>query len=153
MGFDLSGFTRLERAMERASDVMALMRGSQTAKRTLKKALNVIVQDARGRVNNGPRNRNPGTLRDGIQGLVKIDPLKETVGEVGVSYKRSKKAHHAHLVEYGHANFNQHGGPYTPPTPAHPFWAPAVEAKGGEALKALEEAVSKELGREWKAPQ
>lgn len=141
MGFDLKGFPELERALDRASDVLSLIRGSSNAQAAIKQGLKPLVDDAKGRVH-----KVSGKLQRGIKAYVKVDAVKDSVAEVGVSYKRSKRAHHAHLVEYGHQNFNQYGGPHGEDTPPHPFWAPAIDSKADDALDMLEEIVSDALG-------
>lgn len=143
MGFDLKGAPALIAAMERCADVLTLMSGSAQAQSTIKKGLDKVAVAARGNVHSVT-----GNLRKGIQARVKITAESADVGEVGVSYKRNKRAHHAHLVEYGHANFNQHGGPYGK-TPPHAFFAPAVAAHAEECINALENAASEAMQRGW----
>lgn len=144
MGFNLNGFDRLETAMVRAADVIGMMYGSATAQKTIEEGFMKIVRPARANVHK-VKNR----LRPAIKPYIRIRLNSDNIGEVGVSYKRSKRAHHAHLVENGHVNFNQHGGPYGK-TPAHPFWAPALEAHGKEALDAVEAAANDAVSKAWK---
>ena len=144
MGFNLNGFDKLETAMVRAADVISMMYGSATAQKTIEEGCMKIVRPARANVHK-VKNR----LRPAIKPYIRIRLDSENIGEVGVSYKRSKRAHHAHLVENGHVNFNQHGGPYGK-TPEHPFWAPALEAHGKEALDALEAAANNAVSKAWK---
>lgn len=143
MGFDLKGFPELESAMERTADLLSVMRGSTAAQDALKKPMKIVVRAARANVH-----KVTGNLQRGIDYYVKISAEDGSMGEMGVSYKRKKNAHHAHLVEYGHANFNQHGGPYGK-TPARPFWEPALQAHKDEMLEALDGAVDKVLAKAW----
>lgn len=143
MGFDLKGAPALIAAMERCADVLTLMSGSATAQKTIEEGCMKIVRPARANVHK-VRNR----LRPAIKPYIRIRLDSDNIGEVGVSYKRSKRAHHAHLVEDGHVNFNQHGGPFGE-TPKHPFFAPAVEAHAEECVNALESAASEALQRGW----
>jgi hypothetical protein len=130
MGFTLKGFPELEAALERCAGVWEEVAGSSSAKGNLIIACAPVIKDARGRV------KGTGRLRRAIDAYPKMDADSGGLMELGVSYKRHKKAHHAHLVEYGHKTFNQHGGPYRD-TKAHPFWAPAVASQGPEALEIL----------------
>lgn len=140
IGFDLSALDGLMEKMARMGDVVALYKGRERAQRTLETALaDSVVIAARQRVRSA---RSPSPLRNAIEARVKIDPVKENIATVGVSYKRHKEARHAHLVEYGH------GGPHGPAAP-HPFWAPAVAERGEEALDRLAEITYNLLGEEW----
>lgn len=144
MGFDLSAFPELESALGRAADVLSGLSGSGAAQDKIKKSLKTLVSEARGNVNT-----RTGNLRRGIDCRVKISPVKEDIAEAGVSYSRKKKAHHAHLVENGHMNFNQYGGPFGK-TPPHPFWEPALKAKKEDVLSTLSGECSEVIGRRFK---
>lgn len=130
MGFTLKGFPELEAALERCAGVWEEVAGTSSAKESLKMACDPVIKDAKSRV------KGSGGLRKAINAYPKMDADSGGLMEMGVSYKRHKKAHHAHLVEYGHKTFNQHGGPYRD-TPEHPFWAPALASQGPEALEIL----------------
>ena len=136
MALSLEGYEALARALTREADLGAQVIGDSGAKEALKKSLNLIRDDAKGRVH-----RRSGNLQGAIQSRVEMGADRETLAEVGVNYKRSAKGHHAHLVEYGHK------GPH--PAPPHPFWAPAVEAKEKAAMQALEDQVSAVAERIW----
>ena len=144
MGFDLKGFAELENTLRRTADVLSLLAGSSAAQKTIKENLKALVTEARGNVH-----KVSGHLQQGIDSRVKISPVKDDIAEAGVSYARKKKAHQAHLVENGHRNFNQYGGPFGT-TPAHPFWEPALQAKSEEVLQGLCDACSDAIDREWK---
>lgn len=140
IGFDLSALDGLTERLARMGDVVELYKGRGQAQRALEAALaDSVVIAARQRVRSS---RSPSPLRSAIDARVEIDPVKESVATVGVSYKRHKQARHAHLVEYGH------GGPHGPAAP-HPFWAPAVAERGEEALDLLAAITYNLLGEEW----
>ena len=144
MGFDLSEFPALEAAIDRTADVLSGLAGSGAAQEAIKKSLKVLVTEARGGVHSIT-----GNLRRGIDSRVKISPIKGDIAEAGVSYARKKKAHHAHLVENGHRNFNQYGGPFGT-TPPHPFWEPALKAKKTEVLQALSDECGKVISKNFR---
>lgn len=141
MGFTLEGFEGLERALDRASDVLAEMMGSRGAGKLIEECCKPVIEDARGRV----RLHSKPYLRSAIRAYAHVSLLGGAVAEMGVSYKRTK-AHHAHLVEGGHQNFNQYGGPHGA-TKAHPFWAPALEASGKEVLEAFDYVIGNTVER------
>lgn len=60
---------------------------------------------------------------------------------IGVSYSGSKKAPHAHLVEFGHAGPKAN----SPPTPPHPFVRPAFDAKQEAAYAIVRERLKNAL--------
>lgn len=132
MPFDLMGFDDVANAMSRAADAMSLMKGSRGTQNAIKKVCQPLIHESRG---NLPKESK--RLKPAIQAYIRIDPVMGNLAEVGISYKRSRNAHHAHLVEGGHETCNQHGGPYRR-TPEHPFWEPAVEATKDEVLARLE---------------
>lgn len=130
MGFDLKGFPELENALVRASDVLVEMMGSRNAKRLIEECCKPVIVDARARV----KLHSKPHLRGAIKAYANVTPFGGVVAEMGVSYKRSKGARHAHLVENGHQNFNQHGGPYGEAA-AHPFWEPALNSSREDVLE------------------
>lgn len=100
-------------------------------------AADIIAKDAKRRAPQGPT----GNLKRGIvarQDKVTSMSINKGVAYVGVDYNI---APHAHLVEYG-----ARGGEM----PAKPFMRPAIEAKKGEAVTALEndikDRITKKLG-------
>lgn len=141
IGFDLSALDGLEEDFSRRIDMIERFRGSASAQRALKTALDeTIVFAARQRI----RVRHPpSALKNAIEAKIRVDPVKETLAEVGVSYKRHKEARHAHLVEYGH------GGPRGPAKP-HPFMEPAVRTMSGDALDRLSEIAVDLFFKDWK---
>lgn len=138
MKFDLSGFEEIEDALAREAGVIERLAGDTAAQSSLKKSLEIIADNARSRVHSIT-----GNLKRGIKSRVTISADSPTVGEVGISYKRSPKARHAHLVEGGH------GGPHGPADP-HPFWEPAVQATGQEAVDALRDVAGSLIDDMWK---
>lgn len=144
MGFDLKGFPELEKALDRASDVLVEMMGSSNAKRLIEDCCKPVITDARARV----KLHSKPHLRGAIKAYANVSPLGGLVAEMGVSYKRSK-AHHAHLVEDGHRSFNQYGGPYKKNTPKHPFWGPALEENKEEVLEAFVYVIGNTLDRSF----
>lgn len=112
-----------------AVDRMERTLSSADSRSRIKKALDIIANDAKARIHNIT-----GNLHDSIKAKVKESADSPTLGEVGVRYasKGLHAAKYAHLVEGGH------GGPHGPADP-HPFWAPAVEATAEDAMQVLTE--------------
>lgn len=129
MKFELSAFDHLDDDLARAAGKLETLAGSEDTKRQVKEKLKPLTDDARSRIHSIT-----GNLRDSIETRVETHPDAPTQIELGISYKRHKKAHHAHLVEGGHA------GPH--PAPPHPFWEPAVELHGQEAVDGLEDVMA-----------
>ena len=127
--FDLTMVDGLADRLEKAADAMDRKLGSARAKANLNRALSVITKDAKARIHSVS-----GNLVKGIDSRITIRADAPTELEIGVSYKRLRTAHHAHLVEGGHK------GPH--PAPPHPFWQPAVEAHGEECVELLETAAA-----------
>lgn len=121
--FDLNAVDGLDDAFAQAAGKLEEKIGSEQAKRKIRDALKLITEDAKARVHSIT-----GHLVSGIKCYVETHTDAPTEITVGVSYARTK-AYHAHLVEGGH------GGPH--PARAHPFWKPAVQAHGTEAVNAL----------------
>jgi hypothetical protein len=94
--FDVSQVDGLNRALMRLEETYSLYHGSAAAQQQVRAALKLISDDAKGRVHSVT-----GNLVGSIKVYARVRPVKENLGEVGVSYAKSK-AHHAHLVEYGH---------------------------------------------------
>lgn len=126
--FDIGPLSKLDYDLEAALRAINKMEGLASARATLRKAMKILIDDAKGRVNS-----RTGHLVSAINARFTGKFDVGLIAEFGVSYKRTK-ARHAHLVEYGH------GGPK--PAPPHPFWAPAVEAKGEAVVDALVAAVN-----------
>jgi len=128
MKFDLSAFDHLDDHLAGAAGKLERLTNSEDAKRQVKAKLKPITDDAKTRIHSIT-----GNLRDSIETRVTTHADAPTEIEIGISYKRHKKAHHAHLVEGGH------GGPH--PAPPHPFWEPAVQLHGQEAVDGLEDVM------------
>ena len=96
MKFEISQVDRLTSTLRRLEDTYSTYRGSGAAQTQVRSALKIISDDAKGRVHSIT-----GHLVGGIRVYARVRPDKEILGEVGVSYAKTK-AHHAHLVEYGH---------------------------------------------------
>ena len=96
MNFNIAQVDGLERALKRLEDVYSTYRGSAAAQTQIRSCLKLISDDAKTRVHSIT-----GNLVGGIRVYARVRPAEEIMGEVGVSYARTK-AHHAHLVEYGH---------------------------------------------------
>ena len=124
--FDLSSFDRLDDDFAKAAGKLETLVGSEKTKTQVKAALKPMEDDAKSRIHSIT-----GSLKNSIETRVTTHTDAPTEIEVGISYKRHPKAHHAHLVEGGH------GGPH--PAPPHPFWEPAVQLHGQQAVDALEE--------------
>lgn len=124
--FDLSPFDRLDDDFARAAGKLETLVGSENTKTQVKAVLKPLEDDAKSRVHSIT-----GHLKSSIETRVTTHADAPTEIEVGISYKRHPKAHHAHLVEGGH------GGPH--PAPPHPFWEPAVQLHGQQAVDALED--------------
>ena len=144
MDIDVHGADELGTRLGRLADVMEYLGGSAYAKQALRKAGNKVTKAAKARVT--PRST---VLRPAIKTRIQVKPDELTFGELGVNYGKEKKAHHAHLVENGHRNFNQYGGPFGK-TPAHPFWRPAMKAEKQQMLGAMTDVVVRELKKQWK---
>lgn len=126
VNFDLSAFDHLDDDLARAAGKLERLVGSERTKGKIKGALRPLTDDAKARIHSLS-----GHLRDSIEVRVETYADRPTQIEVGISYKRHKKARHAHLVEGGH------GGPH--PAPPHPFWEPAVRLHGQEAVDAIDD--------------
>ena len=123
LSFDLNAVDGLDDALAEAAGKLEEKIGSDQAKRKIRAALSLITKDAQARIHSIT-----GNLKSGVKYYVETHSDAPTEITVGVSYTRTR-AHHAHLVEGGH------GGPH--PARAHPFWQPAVQAHGTEAVNAL----------------
>ena len=123
LSFDLNAVDGLDDAFAQAAGNLERKLGSDQAKRKIRNALKIITEDAKARIHSIT-----GNLAGGIKIYVETHTDAPTEIQVGISYARTK-AYHAHLVEGGH------GGPH--PARAHPFWQPAVQAHGTEAVNAL----------------
>lgn len=126
--FDLSAFDRLDDNLAQAAGKLETLAGSENTKQQVKEKLKPMTDDAKSRIHSIT-----GNLRDSIETRVTTHADAPTEIEVGISYKRHPKAHNAHLVEGGH------GGPH--PAPPHPFWEPAVQLHGQQAVDGLEEVM------------
>lgn len=124
--FDLSPFDRLDDDFAKAAGKLETLVGSENTKTQAKAALKPLEDDAKSRVHSIT-----GHLKSSIETRVTTHADAPTEIEVGISYARHPEAHHAHLVEDGH------GGPH--PAPPHPFWEPAVQLHGQQAVDALED--------------
>ena len=144
MDIKLTGADELRIRLGRLADVMEYLGGSAFAKQALRKAGNKVTKAAKARV--APRST---VLRPAIKTRIQVKPVEETLGELGVNYKKERRAHHAHLVENGHMNFNQYGGPFGK-TPPHPFWRPAMKAEKQQMLSAMTDVVVRALKKQWK---
>ena len=122
--FNLSAIDGLDNELAQAAGKLERLVGSEKTKSTVKRVLRPLTDDAKARIHSLT-----GHLRDSIETRVETYADRPTQIEVGISYKRHKKARHAHLVEGGH------GGPH--PAPPHPFWEPAVLVHGQEAVDAV----------------
>ena len=131
MKFDITPLSKFDYDLEAALRRLTRIEGLPKARATIRKAMQLLINDAKGRVNN-----RTGHLSSAIQFRFsgKFDATQ--ISEMGVSYKRTK-ARHAHLVEGGHK------GPK--PAPPHPFWGPAVDETGPEVSSALADAVNEIL--------
>lgn len=138
MKFDLSAMDGLDVQLAEAGTKLERLVGSAQTKTKIKAGMRVITDDAKARINSIT-----GNLAGGIETRVITSYAAPTEIEVGISYKRHKNARHAHLVEGGH------GGPHGPAQP-HPFWMPAVEAHGEEAVEKLEDTVNDLIDELWK---
>lgn len=127
MKFDISPLSKFDYDLEAALRKLSAIEGVPKARSTVRSAMELLINDARGRVHNIT-----GHLASGILFRFSGKMDSTQIAEIGVSYKRTR-AHHAHLVEYGH------GGKTAAP---HPFWAPAVEAQGQKVLDALQKSVN-----------
>ena len=127
--FDLSPIDGLDDELAEKAVRLERLVGSAQTKQEIKNAMKPITEDAKARIHSVK-----GRLVKAIETRVTTSFDAPTEIEVGISYKRHKNAHHAHLVEGGH------GGPH--PAPPHPFWQPAVEAHGEEAAQALEDRIN-----------
>lgn len=123
LSFDLNAVNGLDDRLADAAIELENKLGGDQAKKTIKAALAPLTEDAKTRIDSIT-----GNLAGGVKVYVDTAVDAPTEITVGVSYKRTR-AHHAHLVEGGH------GGPH--PAQPHPFWQPAVEAHGDEAVAAL----------------
>lgn len=132
--FDLSAFDALDNDLAQAAGKLETLMGSEAAKGQVIAVLKPLEDDAKSRVHSIT-----GNLRSSIETRVSTHADAPTEIEVGVSYKRHPKAHHAHLVEDGH------GGPH--PAPPHPFWEPAVQLHGQQAVDALEDLMEDLAGQ------
>ena len=156
MKFDISPLSKFDYDLEAAIRKLSALEGVPKARSTVRSAMELLINDARGRVHNIT-----GHLASGIQFRFSGKMDSTQIAEIGVSYKRTR-AHHAHLVEYGHGAPGPHrrkgvstrkvlsreyrlgsrGGSRGGRTPPHPFWAPAVEAQGQKVLDALQKSVN-----------
>ena len=127
--FDLSAFDGLDDQLASAAERIERLLGPEQAKAKIKKNLDLITKDAASRVNSIT-----GSLVKAIETRITVRFDAPTEIECGISYKRHQNARHAHLVEGGH------GGPH--PAPPHPFWEPAVQAHGEEAVNSLEDTLN-----------
>lgn len=96
MKFNVSGLDEILHAYGRMEDAFSLYEASPRTQRAVKEALSIIAEDARSRVHSVT-----GNLSSSIKVHPRIRPDKTILMEAGVSYAKTK-AHHAHLVEYGH---------------------------------------------------
>lgn len=128
--FDLSALDGLDNEIASAGERLERLIGGTAAKNEIKAALEPVNRDARNRINSIT-----GGLAGGIE--TKVTPHLDAPTEIefGISYKRHPESRHAHLVEGGH------GGPHGPAA-AHPFWGPAIQAHGEEAVDALEDKLN-----------
>lgn len=127
MTFDISPLSKFDYDLEAALRQLTKMEGLAKARATIRAAMQLMINDAKGRVNNIT-----GNLSSSIKFRFSGKFNSTQLAEMGVSYARTR-AFHAHLVENGH------GYKTAPP---HPFWAPAVEAQGPRVLDALQKAVN-----------
>lgn len=127
--FGLEAIDGLEDHFSAAAEQLEDKITSDAFTKSIKGAMAPINEEAKARIHSIT-----GHLAAAVETHVKVSADAPTEIEVGVSYKRHKNAHHAHLVEGGH------GGPH--PAPPHPFWEPAVKAHGEDAVDALEYEVS-----------
>ena len=125
INFNLSALDGLDDELAQAAGKLERLVGSEKTKSEVKRVLRPLTDDAKARIHSLT-----GHLRDSIETRVETYADRPTQIEVGISYKRHKKARHAHLVEGGH------GGPR--PAPPHPFWEPAVLAHGQEVVDAID---------------
>lgn len=128
MKAELTGFDKLAFDLDAAARDLVQIVGRPKARGTIRKGLNLVIDDAKSRVHVVKNCLQPSIL---IRFSSKYD--EQLIANMGVSYKYTR-AHHAHLVEGGHK------GPH--PAPAHPFWAPAMAAQSGKALDAIVDAVN-----------
>ena len=127
--FDLSPIDGLDNRLAEKAVRLERLVGSEKTKKEIKTAMKPLTEDAKARIHSIT-----GRLAGAIETRVTTSADAPTEIEVGISYKRHRNAHHAHLVEGGH------GGPH--PAPPHPVWNPAVEAHGEEAAAALEDRIN-----------
>ena len=131
LSFDLNAVDGLDDRLAEAAGKLEEKIGSERAKREIRKALKPLTEDAKARIHSIT-----GHLVGGVKCYVETSVDAPTEITVGVSYKRTR-AHHAHLVEGGH------GGDH--PAEPHPFWQPAVQAHGNDAVSALLNEVMDEM--------
>lgn len=130
--FDTSDIDQLADKLFATAERLALMTSDEGAKQEIKNNMKLVTQDAASRVNSIT-----GNLAGAIETRITVRVDAPTKVECGISYKRRINARHAHLVEGGH------GGPHS--APPHPFWEPAVQAHGEEAVNALEDMMKNKL--------
>lgn len=126
------GFLALTDEIQKMADEFA-DGGGEGVSAMVKAGAEPILQQAKA---NAPVSPGGGTLRDSLKTVIKKRGSR-TKARIGA--QKGGKGFYATFVEYGH------GGPH--PAPAHPFLAPAYDAKSEEAYETIKNALKQKLGQ------
>ena len=131
--FTIKGAKEMENLLKQLGPAVARRVGSNA----LRSAAKPVVDEAKrlAPVGKGKKkNRLKTSIRAELWGTGNSSSLLIKIG--------AQRPHgsHAHLLEFGHHSYNQHGGPYTF-VPARPFLRPAMDSRAKDAIDRLGEVL------------
>jgi len=140
-GVRLLGLDKLNKKLSEIPDKMR----RKGLKDVMKKSADVIKESAKSKCRKNPRGPTwprTGHLADNIVDKISVTK-KGSKAIVGIDYKR---AHHGHLVEFGH-QIVVHGKKLGRKTRSFPFMRPAFDQDGNKALDVMLDEAQKLVER------